>query len=55
MIDPAELAICHRRGHDTGLTSISEKWHKCKWCGAWIRTQRTTEEREDEPPKEDQL
>jgi len=53
MIDPAQLAICRQRGHDTGIASISDLWHKCKWCGAWLRVTRTIEEREDEPPKEE--
>ncbi|MGA2590691.1 MAG: hypothetical protein ABSH32_12300 [Bryobacteraceae bacterium] len=54
MIDPAELAICKRRGHDAGLTVFSERWMQCKWCGTWLRVVRTIEEREDEPPKDQQ-
>lgn len=54
MIDPAELAICKRRGHDPGLTALSDYWNQCKWCGAWLRVVRTIEVREDEPPKDQQ-
>jgi hypothetical protein len=54
LIDPEELAICRRRGHTTIGIVMSEKWSKCKWCGTWLREVRTIEEREDEPPIDEQ-
>lgn len=51
MIDPAEAAICARRGHDGYL---SKGWQQCKWCKTWVREVRTREEREDEPPEAEQ-
>jgi hypothetical protein len=54
MIDPQELAICKRRGHQPQGSSLwDEYWKKCRWCGMWLREVRTValEEREDEPPE----
>jgi len=52
MINPDELAICRRRGHDAGI--LGEGWSQCRWCGIWLREVRTIEEREDEPPENEQ-
>ena len=53
-INLEELAICRRRGHpDQGLL-LRDGWVQCKECGMWIRMVRTIEEREDEPPHEEQ-
>lgn len=53
MINPQELEICKRRGHEIkGLSR--ERWKRCKWCGMWLREVTTIEEREDDPPKEEQ-
>lgn len=53
MVNRDELKICQRRGHSLkGLSS--EHWKQCKWCGIWIREVATIQEREDEPPKEEQ-
>jgi hypothetical protein len=49
MIEPEELAICKRRGHDG--PGLSDGWVQCKWCGIWRR--HVVEEREDEPPQEE--
>jgi hypothetical protein len=46
-----ELALCKRRGHEPHL---SDKRQQCPWCGIWLRTVTTIEEREDEPPEEEQ-
>jgi hypothetical protein len=27
---------------------------QCKWCGMWLRELHTIEEREDEPPQDEQ-
>ena len=48
MVKPRELAICKRRGH-AGV-SLDGGWRQCKWCGMWLRTVTTIEEREDAPP-----
>lgn len=53
MINPEELAICKRRGHELAHT-WGRRWKQCKWCGMWLREVRTIEEREDEPPKDEQ-
>ena len=53
MVNRDELAICKRRGHD-GLVGFGDGWTRCKWCGLWLRAVRTIEEREDEPPKDEQ-
>jgi hypothetical protein len=53
MIDPAELAICRRRGHSTKANDLN-KWEQCQWCKMWLRQVKTTEEREDEPPAAEQ-
>jgi hypothetical protein len=50
MINPEELAICKRRGHDAG-SFRDHGWLQCKWCGLWLREVRTIEEREDAPPE----
>ena len=52
MINPEELAICKRRGHKAPL--LGPAWMKCHWCGAWVREVRTIEEREDDPPEDEQ-
>jgi hypothetical protein len=49
-IDPAELAICRRRGHDR--ISDGEDWSLCRACGTWLREKRTIEEQEEKPPAE---
>jgi hypothetical protein len=51
VINPEELAICKRRGHDGGY---DKAWSQCKWCGMWLRTVKVIEEREDEPPQAEQ-
>jgi hypothetical protein len=51
-INRKELAICKRRGHEPAR--LSDKWRRCKWCGIWQRTLRTIEEREDDPPENEQ-
>lgn len=52
MVNEKELEICKVRGHDRfGLGSY---WQQCKWCGIWLREVRTTEEREDAPPEDEQ-
>lgn len=53
MIDLTELAICRKRGHKFPLLAPN-KWEQCTWCKMWLREVKTIEEREDEPPKEDQ-
>jgi hypothetical protein len=53
MVNPEELVICKRRGHNLG-PGIRLGWQQCKWCGTWVREVLTIEEREDEPPEEDQ-
>ncbi len=54
MINPDELAICKRRGHEVP-GSMFDGWSRCKWCGMWVRKVYTftTEEQEGEPPKGD--
>ena len=52
MIKPKELAICKRRGHDP--QGYREKWERCKYCGMWTRTISTKEEREGDPPEDEQ-
>src|ERR1022692_1362886 len=48
-----ELEIRKRRGH--GLKGLSsERWKQCRWCGMWLREVCVIEEREDEPPKDEQ-
>ncbi len=54
MIGRDELAICKRRGHDALGLGIREGWSQCKWCGIWLREVRTIEEREDDPPADEQ-
>jgi hypothetical protein len=53
MINPDELAICKRRGHETEY-GLKQGWAQCKWCGTWLREVCTIEEREDEPPEAEQ-
>jgi hypothetical protein len=50
-INRKELAICKRRGHEP---RPDRQWQRCKWCGLWLREVITIEEREDEPPEEEQ-
>jgi hypothetical protein len=57
MINPDELEICRRRGH--ALSTLGQDWNKCKSCGMWIRDiyirdVYAVEEREDEPPADEQ-
>ena len=54
-INRDELAICRRRGHSPTVF-MDSGWVPCKWCGAWVREVKTTtiEEREDEPPEQEQ-
>jgi len=52
MNDPEQLAICKERGHQPEGRGI--KWERCKYCGMWTRTVSTIEEREDDPPEEEQ-
>jgi hypothetical protein len=33
---------------------LDDQWERCKWCGLWLRRVVTVEEREDEPPKDEQ-
>lgn len=54
MIDSQEVAICRRRGHEAFGFGLGDGWSQCKWCGIWLREVRTTEEREYEPPREEQ-
>ena len=51
-----EAAICKRRGHKSSGVGImgNGKWGKCEYCGTWAREVTTLEEREDEPPAEEQ-
>ena len=52
---PEQLAICRQRGHETGALNFdSRKWSQCQWCGMWVRKIETIEEREDEPPINEQ-
>jgi hypothetical protein len=41
MIDPAELAIRRKRGHEPDAILFTERWDQCKWCGVWLRLVRT--------------
>ncbi len=50
-VNKRELAICKRRGHEPRL---DDRWRQCKWCGLWLRAVTTVEEREDEPPRDQQ-
>ena len=53
MVNSEELAICKRRGHSTSILE-PDKWSRCEWCGLWLRTVSTVEEREDDPPEDEQ-
>jgi hypothetical protein len=53
MVNQGELEICRRRSHDLALT-YEGRWTQCRWCGLWVRDVHTREEREDEPPKDEQ-
>jgi len=53
MVDAEEIGTRGRRGHDLG-PGLGKGWQKCNWCGTWVRQIQTTEEREDEPPEDDQ-
>jgi hypothetical protein len=50
VINQEELAICKRRGHQP---APYKQWQRCKWCGMWIRSVTTIEEREDDPPEKE--
>jgi hypothetical protein len=52
MTHPDELAICKRRGHEA--PHGGPYWSQCKWCGTWVRSITTFQEREDEPPEAEQ-
>ena len=55
MVNPQELAICKKRGHaPKGLGLIGGGWAQCQYCGMWLREVKTIEERENEPPKDEQ-
>jgi hypothetical protein len=49
-VSAAELAICRRRGHSM---IVGKRWSNCRFCGFWLREDRTFEEREDEPPNDE--
>ena len=49
MINPDELVVCKRRGHNAG--PLGTGWSQCKWCGMWVREVCKIEEREDDPPE----
>jgi hypothetical protein len=53
MIDKAEHEICKRRGHELGLMT-KDKWSQCKWCHVWVRETTVHQERDDEPPEDEQ-
>jgi hypothetical protein len=53
MINQEELALCKRRGHDTGV-NLKDGWSQCKWCGTWLREVTKVEERDDAPPEPEQ-
>jgi hypothetical protein len=46
-INPEELEICKRRGHDA--LSTGQGWAPCRACGIWLRETRSIEEREHKP------
>jgi hypothetical protein len=50
MVNPNELAICKRRGHEAGM-DLRHGWIQCRWCGVWVREVVTLEEREEIPPE----
>ena len=52
LVNQEELAICRKRGHESGA-SLDKKWTRCTWCGIWLRSVGTIEEREDDPPKKE--
>jgi hypothetical protein len=52
MINPDELAICKRRGHNPFYLA-DNKWSQCQFCGLWLRQVRVDEEREDAPPEDE--
>jgi hypothetical protein len=52
-VNQEELAICRHRGHDFRAVN-GPMWRRCKWCGTWVRTVTTVEEREDDPPEDEQ-
>jgi hypothetical protein len=52
MIKSEELII-QRRGHDAGVF-LEQGWSQCVWCGMWLRKVVTLEQREDEPPEDEQ-
>jgi hypothetical protein len=52
MINPDELVICKRRGHNLDLV-LDNKWSPCESCGMWVRDVLVAQEREDEPPEEE--
>jgi hypothetical protein len=49
-VDQKELEICRRRGR-VPRAERPALWSRCKWCGMWVRTVTTIEEREDDPPE----
>jgi hypothetical protein len=36
------------------LSPLFHEWQQCGWCGAWVREVCKIEEREDEPPEDEQ-
>ena len=62
MSNPEQVAICRQRGHDAlGLDFTAaasrraqKEWTRCKWCRLWLRIVHTIEEREDDPPENEQ-
>ena len=52
MINPKELGICKRRGHQIRLGALRlGEWSQCSACGTWVREVTTMEERENSPPE----
>ena len=53
MINPEELLIWRKRGHEIPGLMTGTGWIPCAHCGMWIREVATIEEREDEPPSDE--
>ena len=52
MINPEELTICKRRGHNLDVV-LDNKWTPCESCGMWVRELTVIQEREDEPSEDE--
>lgn len=52
MINHEEQAICKRRGAHTGIST--KFWERCRWCGTWYRLVQKVEERDEDPPEDEQ-